>query len=251
MNILLTNDDGIDAYGLRVLALELSRIGRVSLAAPEKNHSGAAHGMTVTQPLRATPEDYAGIAGPAWAISGTPVDCVKLAIDQLLPERPDIVISGINNSPNLGTDIVYSGTVAAALEGWLHQLPALAVSVANEFRHTDEGNYELAARIAADFAEKLVSGEIPRTLLNINVPGNVPQDVRGIKYAGMGWRWYTGAYEKRTDPNGHDYFWLTGKPYDTPTDGTTDVEVIAEGYVSVTPLFSDLTDRELLRRLRG
>ena len=251
MNILLTNDDGIDAYGLRVLAQELSRIGRVSLAAPEKNHSGAAHGMTVTEPLRVISKEYPTITGPAWAITGTPVDCVKLAIDQLLPSIPDIVISGINNGPNLGTDIVYSGTVAAALEGWLHQLPALAVSVANEWRHTDIGNYELAARITADYAQKLVAGEIPRTLLNINVPGNVPEDVKGVKYAGQGWRWYTGAYEKRTDPNGRDYYWLTGKPYDTPTDGTTDVEVIAEGYVSVTPLFSDLTDRELLKRLRG
>ena len=251
MNILLTNDDGIDAYGLRVLAQELSRIGRVSLAAPEKNHSGAAHGMTVTEPLRVIPKEYPAITGPAWAITGTPVDCVKLAIDQLLPERPDIVISGINNGPNLGTDIVYSGTVAAALEGWLHQLPAIAVSVSNEWRHTDIGNYELAAHIAADYAQRLVTGDLPRTLLNINVPGNVPEDVKGIKYAGQGWRWYTGAYEKRTDPNGRDYYWLTGKPYDIPTDGTTDVEVIAEGYVSVTPLFSDLTDRELLQRLRG
>lgn len=251
MKILLTNDDGIEAYGLRVLAEELSRIGEVSLSAPEKNNSGAGHGMTVTEPLRAVRRDYAGISGPAWAINGTPVDCVKLAIDQLLPKKPDIVISGINNGPNLGTDIIYSGTVAAALEGWLHQLPALAVSVANEHRHTDIGNYQLAARVAADYAQKLIAGEIPRTLLNINVPGTVPEDVKGIKYAGMGWRWYTGAYEKRTDPNGHDYYWLTGKPYDTPRDGTTDVEVIAEGYTSVTPLFSDLTDRELLRQLRG
>lgn len=251
MNILLTNDDGIDAYGLRVLAEELSRIGCVSLAAPEKNHSGAGHGMTVGTPLRALSRNYAGIAGPAWAISGTPVDCVKLAIDQLLPERPDIVVSGINNGPNLGTDIIYSGTVAAALEGWLHQLPAIAVSVANVYRHSDEGNYLPAARIAADLAQKLVQGDIPRTLLNVNVPGSRPQDVKGLKYAAMGWRWYTGAYEKRTDPYGQDYYWLTGRPYDRPTDGTTDVEVIAEGYASVTPLFSDLTDRELLARLRA
>ncbi|MBR5430730.1 MAG: 5'/3'-nucleotidase SurE [Firmicutes bacterium] len=251
MKILLTNDDGIDSYGLRVLAEELSRIGEVSLAAPVNNNSGAGHGMTVTEPLRAYPRRYAAITGPAWAVAGTPVDCVKLAIDQLLPEKPDIVISGINNGPNLGTDIIYSGTVAAALEGWLHQLPALAVSVANEHRHTDDGNYLPAARIAADYAGRLCSGQLPRTLLNINVPGAVPEDIRGIKYAGMGWRWYTGAYEKRTDPSGHDYYWLTGQPYDTPRDGTTDVEVIAKGFVSVTPLFSDLTDRELLRQLRG
>ena len=251
MKILLTNDDGIGSYGLRILAQELSRVGQIALVAPDKNHSGASHGMTVDQPLRARPWEYPHITGPAWAISGTPVDCVKLAIDQLLEERPDIVISGINNGANLGTDIIYSGTVAAALEGWLHQLPAIAVSVANEHRHTDEGNYQLAAEIAADFAQKLVGGELPRTVLNINVPGAVPEDVRGIRYAGMGWRWYTGAYEKRTDPNGQDYFWLTGQPYDTPLDGTTDVEVIAEGYASVTPLFSDLTDRELLQKLRG
>ena len=250
MNILLTNDDGIAAYGLKVLAEELSRIGRVYLVAPEKNHSGAAHSMTVLHPLRAIPQDYPGLSGRAWAVTGTPVDCVKLAIDQMLPVKPDIVISGINNSPNLGTDIVYSGTVAGALEGWLHQLPAVAVSISNDYRHTDQGNYQLAASIASEYAQKLVQGELPRTLLNINVPGYAPEDVKGVKYAAMGWRWYTAAYEKRVDPNGRDYYWLTGKPYDRPTDGTTDVEVIAEGYASVTPLFADLTDRELLRKLR-
>ena len=230
----------------------MCKLGQVWLAAPAQNNSGAGHGLTVSTPLRAREADYAGLpAGQAWAVEGTPVDCVKLGIDQLLPQRPDIVVSGINNGPNLGTDVIYSGTVAAALEGWFHGIPAIALSVANSLRHSDLGNYRLAAQTAANYVKRLINGELPRTLLNINVPGDVPEEVKGERFAALGWRWYTDAYEKRLDPYGGVYYWLTGKPYDRPTDGTTDVEVISQGYTAITPLFSDMTDRELLRQLRG
>ena len=205
MIILVTNDDGINAKGIHILAETLSKIATVYVAAPENNHSGAGHGLTVTVPLRANEVNFEGLSGKAWAINGTPADCVKLAMEHLLPERPDVVVSGINDGPNLGTDVLYSGTVAGAMEGHLHGLPAIAVSVSLRKR-AQEANFQLAADVAGEFAAKFVAGELPCTMLNINVPGLVPEDVNGLKYTYQGWRWYNEAYDRRIDPHGRQYF---------------------------------------------
>lgn len=250
MNILLTNDDGINAYGLRVLAEVFSELGAVRIVAPAHNQSGTSHGLTVTIPLRAREVDYPVAGVQAWAVEGTPADCVKLALEQLVPAKPDIVVAGINNGPNLGTDILYSGTVAGAAEGLFHGLPAIAVSVANSRRHSDQGNYYPAARCAAKYARLLTAGQISRTLLNINAPGDIPEDIRGEKLTSMGWRWYNAAYDKRVDPQGRAYYWLQGDVVDAPADGNTDVEVCAEGFTSITPLQFNLTDYQLLQSLR-
>lgn len=250
MNILITNDDGIRSHGIQTLAEALRELGDVYIAAPAENQSAAGHGLTVTVPLRAREFDFPA-ARAAWAVSGTPADCVKLSLEQLVPVQPDIVVSGINNGSNLGTDIIYSGTVAAAMEGFFHGLPAIAVSISSSWRHSDIGNYRIAAETARDYCQKLVSGALPRTLLNINVPGDKPEDIRGLKYTSMGWRWYTAAYEKRVDPQGRTYFWLSGQVVNGKADGNTDVEVCGAGYISVTPLSYNMTDHALLAQLRG
>ena len=248
MKILITNDDGIHAYGIQILAKGLRGLGEVYVAAPQSNQSGAGHGLTVTIPLRAKEVELPG-ASQAWAINGTPADCVKLALEHLVPEMPDVVVSGINNGSNLGTDIIYSGTVAGAMEGFFHGLPAIAISVASSRPHTEVGNYETAAAVAADFCRRFHQGELPRTLLNINVPGDRPEDIRGLRYTRMGWRWYTSAYEKRVDPRGGTYYWLCGDVVNGKSDGNTDVEVCLSGYTSVTPLDYDMTDQVLLAKL--
>lgn len=248
MKILITNDDGIAGYGISVLTQTFARAGAVYVAAPAQNQSGVGHGLTVTVPLRAKPYDMPG-ATEAWAINGTPADCIKLSLEQLLPVRPDIVVSGINNGPNLATDVIYSGTVAGALEGFFHGLPAIAVSVMNRIRHSDFGNYQLAAEIALEYSQKIINGDLPRTVLNINVPGDTPEEVKGVRFAALGWRWYDNAYEKRIDPQGKPYYWLQGQIVDRAADGKTDVEICGKGYAVVTPLHFDLTDYSLLDRL--
>lgn len=253
MNILVTNDDGIRSYGIQVLAQELSKIGTVYVSAPSLNQSGSGHGLTVVTPLRAHKFDFPGIQGKAWSVDGTPADCVKLSIEKLMPVQPDVVVSGINNGSNLGTDVIYSGTVAAAMEGFFHGLPSVAISAARDKSvHGEEsGNYLYGARLAAEYCQKLVNDEIPRTLLNINIPGCQPEDVRGVKMCAMGWRWYTTAYDKRVDPAGGTYYWLQGEPVDELNGGNTDVEAIAAGYASVTPLDYNMTNYDILNRFKS
>ena len=251
MNILVTNDDGINAPGLHILVKELAKLGNVYVSAPLYNKSGAGHSLTVSAPLRANKYDMPE-AIAAWAVEGTPADCVKLGAEQLISASLDIIVSGINNGANLGTDVIYSGTVAGAMEGYFHGVPAIAVSVSNAKRHDNtNGNYQLAAEITREYADKLVNGGWPRTLLNINVPGSEPSDVKGVKLTSMGWRWYDIAYDHRVDPSGRDYYWIQGNPMDKAKDGNTDVEAVAEGYASVNPLDYDMTNYPLLEQLRA
>lgn len=249
MRILVTNDDGVHAHGITVLAQRLSEIAEVCVVAPLHNHSGAGHGLTITTPLRAHELSLANENISCWAVEGTPADCVKLGMEKLVPVRPDIIVSGINDGPNLGTDVIYSGTVAAAMEGYFHGCPAIAVSVSSSKRHSQIGNYDLAADVVADYCAKLSSGEIPRTLLNINVPGDHPADVKGVRNVPLGWRWYDEAYNKRIDPSGRPYYWIQGSVVDGQKDGSTDVEVCAAGYITVTPLDYDMTNYQLLTQL--
>ncbi|MDK2926299.1 MAG: 5/3-nucleotidase, partial [Bacillota bacterium] len=176
MFVLLTNDDGIEAPGLLALAREFHSRHELAIVAPDRERSATAHAITVDRPLRAKKIEHA--LGPAWAVSGTPGDCVKLALTTLLPRRPDVVISGINRGPNLGTDIFYSGTVAAALEGVFFGLPAIAVSLAT---HAATADYSLAARVASAVAQHLTDKPtLSQALLNINVPALPDKEIRGI-----------------------------------------------------------------------
>lgn len=245
MKILLTNDDGIEAFGLHMLAEQLAEIAEIYVAAPEEEQSGAGHGITVRRPLYARAADMP-YAKKAWAVSGLPADCVKLAMEELLDQRPDMIVSGVNPGGNMGIDVLYSGTVSAAMEGFLYGLPAIAVSTTKR-----QGNVLAAAEFAREVCLKWQNkGFQPRTLLNINVPGRGRTDILGYRYTNMGWRWYEDVFTKEADERGCDYYWMGGHPTDYPADGNTDVEACAAGYISITPLNFDLTNYRVLEQLK-
>lgn len=249
MHILVSNDDGIYADGLTALYLALKEIGEVTVVAPEKEQSGTGHGITVHFPLRPRKVVLAD-GDTGWAVDGTPADCVKLAVEALLEKPPDLVVSGINFGPNLGTDVLYSGTVSAAIEGLINEIPAVAVSLATYH------NPDFAA--AGEFARKLVSSLVqdglPKgTLLNVNVPRGKP---KGVRITCLGNRRYVNIFHKRTDPRGRDYYWMAGEPQDmTPHqengDLETDVEAIRANFISITPLHFDLTDYKAMTALNN
>jgi 5'-nucleotidase len=244
MKILLSNDDGIEAQGLQILGQALSEIAEVYVAAPMEEQSGAGHGITVRRPLYAR-RLALPFAAKAWAVGGLPADCVKLALEELLPVKPDMVVSGINAGANLGNDIIYSGTVAAAMEGFLYGLPALAVSVAES-----PGNIAYAAEFTRErIISWFIKGFVPHALLNINVPGSHKGDIRGWRYSSMGWLWYEDVFSRRQDEKGRPYFWMGGRPVKSANHEYTDVECCAAGYISITPLSADLTDYAVLEQL--
>lgn len=249
MRVLLTNDDGVHAQGIRSLRNALSEIATVEVIAPDRERSGAGHAITVDTPLRVTRTVMAGDTALAWAVSGTPSDCVKLGLDTILPWQPDFIISGINHGPNLGTDVLYSGTVSAALEGAINGIPALAVSLVS----WERGDlFEQSAMMAAHILQQIKKEWVPPgTLLNINLPEREAADFQGIKWTRLGVRRYVNVFTERVDPWGKRYFWLGGEVVDSGRVGdNTDVEVVKHGYVSVTPLHYDLTEYKLLDSLQ-
>jgi 5'-nucleotidase len=238
MRILLTNDDGINAPGLAALCQELNKIATVSVFAPTYERSATSHGITVRAPLRVQEEKMEG-AAEAWAIDGFPVDCVKLALQYMMKDEPDLVISGINHGANLGTDTLYSGTVSAALEGYICGFPSIAVSLID-----GKSNLEKACQFITEFCLWWQKENFkPCCTFNINVP---PGEIKGCKYAQLGVRTYHNVFEERIDPRGGRYFWLSGQPEDKGCGGRSDVEIVADGCISITPLGPDLTDYKIL-----
>lgn len=238
MKFLLSNDDGIHSEGLTALEDALQPAGDVFTVAPDRGQSSMSHALTLHRPLRVSQ------LGPRrMAVDGTPVDCVKLALSGLLPVRPDLVISGINKGPNLGDDIIYSGTVSAAIEGALLGLPAVAVSLVT-FKE-----FDFCA--AADFTAHLVSiirsgGIPPKTLLNVNVPALPKGELKGWRLTRMGKRHYSETIVERVDPRGGKYYWIGGDDLGFAQEAGTDCVTVHQGFVSVTPLQVDLTDYKLL-----
>jgi len=248
MRILVTNDDGIRAGGLVSLVEALSDDAEVLVVAPDRERSATGHGITVHHPLRVeeTRVGRAGIQG--WAVEGTPADCVKLAIDYLMPDPPDIVVSGINRGPNLGTDVLYSGTVSAALEGIIHDIPSLAVSLTTY----SDPDYSHAALVARGLVHTISRGEFPPdVLINVNVPALPPDLIQGYRIARLGTRRWQNVFEKRRDPRGRLYFWLAGDVVDVPGEAGTDVEAIREGLISITPIHFDLTNYSIMKDVGG
>lgn len=242
-NVLLTNDDGFRATGLKRLREALARIGDVMIVAPEREQSAASHALTLTSPLRINWVDENTIS-----VDGTPTDCVLLAMRGLLGRRPDLLISGINHGPNLGDDVTYSGTVAAAFEGTLLGLPSIALSVCS----WQDCNFDAAAQFATRIADEVLRHGLPEaTLLNVNVPSMPAVDIKGVKVTRLGKRLYRDAIVRKTDPRGRDYYWIGGKePIWVPGE-ETDFEAIEQGMISVTPLKIDLTDYGSLDLLRS
>lgn len=241
MRILLANDDGFHAPGLWPLFEALQALGDVWVCAPEREQSAQSHALTMHKPLRARqrkPQCY--------AISGTPADCVYLGLHGLLPHRPDLIVSGVNRGANLGNDVLYSGTVAAAMEGALHGIPAIAVSLHFDWTQEVETlHFDEAARVGAEVARRVVQHGLPRRrLLNVNVPNR--SQVLGIRPAQLGERTYEVLADGRTDPRGRPYWWIGGAPTGFAGGEDADGAVCDQGYATVTPLSADLTDRAQL-----
>lgn len=252
MHILVSNDDGIDAKGLQALVAELANIARVTVVAPDGERSAQSQALTINQPLMVY-EQNLGIAGlRAYRVGGTPADCVKLALGEIVQDdTPDLIVSGINHGPNLGTDILYSGTVGAAIEGLIYDIPAVAVSLVTWGGF--EWDFSIAARYAAKIAPQMVADYQTTKrarLININVP-NIPEGkLRGVAVTTMGVLRYENVFNKRTDPRGRVYYWMGGDITDDPSHPASDVEAVRAGKISITPLMVDLTDGSMLETLR-
>lgn len=265
MNLLVSNDDGVFALGIRTLANTLAAAGHsVTVVCPDRERSATGHGLTLHKPIRADRVD--GIfhtAVKAWACSGTPSDCVKLALGALLDSPPDFVLSGINHGSNLGTDILYSGTVSAAMEGMIEGIPSIAFSLTS-FSSQD---FQPAADFAVSLLKQLGHQPLPKPmLLNVNVPAIAADQIQGVKVTRQGIRRYFDLFEKRIDPRGKTYYWLAGELLEE-ADGddldchsresrsqpqsaqnasiyevvSTDVQAIRENYITITPLQYNLT----------
>lgn len=241
MHILVTNDDGITAPGLLALTTALRALGTVSVVAPDHNWSASGHVKTLHRPLRAKPACLAD-GTPALACDGSPADCVALPLLGLLEEPVNLVVSGINPNANLGYDVTYSGTVTAAMEAVIWNLPGIAVSLDAPEYHQGPLDYTTAAGVAADVARQVIARGLPeRTLLNVNVPYLPREELKGFRITRQGLRVYRDQLVKREDPRGRPYYWIGG---DAPTgipEEDTDVGVLREGYVSINPLTLDLT----------
>ena len=248
--ILVANDDGIDAAGIAALAAALDGLGTVAVVAPFEEQSAVGHAITVRDPMRVHVWAFDGPRGPVWAraVTGTPADCVKIAVQKLLPRRPDLVVSGINHGPNTAVNVLYSGTVSAATEAAILGIPSMAVSHA-AWRPAD---FEPAGRVAADLAARVLADGLPdNVLLNVNVP-NLPHDeiagVRATRQARARWE---EEFEERRDPMDRPYYWLGGRFVDLDGGADTDLAALADGYVSVTPLHLDLTAYDHLDAVRA
>ena len=247
MLILLTNDDGITAPGLVAMYRELVKLGEVQVVAPETVQSASGHGITVSAPLLtsrvAVENAFTGIA-----VDGRPADCVKLAISQLLPRVPDLCISGINSGANVGINVIYSGTVAAAIEAAFLGVPAIAQSL--YLRREYETNYARAAVWARESIERILEAGLGKgEVASVNLPALPPdRQPRGMRVTRQCARAWTDTYERRQDPRGRDYFWNTSVFTLGATEEDTDVAALRDEYITITPLQFDLTEYRLLKR---
>ncbi|HYK98753.1 MAG TPA: 5'/3'-nucleotidase SurE [Candidatus Acidoferrales bacterium] len=245
-HILVTNDDGIDADALLPLADALGTIGDVDIIVPEDNWSGASHSITLRRPLRVRPTKLRS-GHPAFMSDGSPTDCVRLAALGFLPQRPDLVVAGINRGANLGDDITYSGTVAAAMEGLISGIPSIAISIDAFGASIDYGpSASFAALLARNILDR---GFAPDSLLNVNMPA-LPRDaIQGVEVTRLGKRTYRDKLIERLDPFGNPYYWLGGPAVRGEAEPGTDIAAILAGKISVTPISLDLTNHTLLEEL--
>ena len=239
--ILVSSDDGIRATGLEALEGALAPLGELWVVAPDREQSAASHSLTLHRPLR-----IEELGRRRYAVDGTPTDCVNLAINSILPTRPDLVVSGINHGGNLGDDITYSGTVSAAMEGTLLSVPSIAVSLMSG----NGADFEVAAGFAGRLAQAvLAQGLPPDTLLNVNIPPLPAAAVRGYTITRQGKRRYADTIIENVDPRGKKYYWIGGDGMGfVPAEGT-DFTAVEGGYVSVTPLHLDLTNHASIAKV--
>jgi 5'-nucleotidase len=247
MRLLLTNDDGVYAKGIEALYEQLRHEHEVLVVAPETEQSAVGHAITLMDPLRVKPVNRNG-AFFGYAVNGTPADCVKLAIKELMEAPAELVVSGINLGANVGINVIYSGTVSAATEGTILGIPAIAVSV-NSIRTPDFDPVSLFVR--ALVGEVATKGLPPRTLLNVNVPALPAAEIKGVRITRQGVTRFVERFDRRVDPRDAVYYWQCGSTPLFEEDGDTDGCALAEGYISITPIHYDLTNYAFLDALRG
>ncbi len=243
MIVLVCNDDGIRAAGVQALATALSDLGEVWVVAPDREQSAVSHALSLHRPLRAD-----CIAERQYAVDGTPTDCVILAVSKILPEKPALLVSGINHGGNMGEDVTYSGTVSAAIEGTLLGIPSIAVSLVTR----GAADFGPAARFANRLARSVLDqGMAPDTLLNVNVPAIAVAEMRGFAVTRQGKRRYGDAIVENVDPRGRKYYWIGGDDLGYLQAEGSDCTAVEAGYISVTPLHMDLTNYESIPRVGG
>lgn len=239
MRILVCNDDGINSRGLITLAAELAKIGEVTVVAPDTERSAASNSLTLSQPLRVIESIMPESGCKGYAVSGTPTDCAKFALVNLLPEKPDLLVSGINRGPNMCVDVFYSGTVAAAFEGAIKGVLSMAVSLDS---FNGDADFSHAAKWAVTCAKTLSEAVLPANIVyNINVPDLPFEQIKGVKITRTGVVDYQEIYEKRLDPNGRAYYWIRGNPIIVDRSENCDIVAVKDGYLSITPLKTDLS----------
>ncbi len=244
MNILISNDDGILARGLSLLGEAAGDLGRVTVVAPDREQSATSHSLTLHRPIRATRR-----ADGAYQVDGTPTDCVLLALDALMPEKPDFVFSGVNHGPNMGEDVLYSGTVAAAMEGLAAGIPSVAISYGSfDLEHLESHRAGLTRLLGGIVAIE----SFPRdTLLNVNLPPIPGEQVKGVRVTHLGSRVFHEEVARMKDPWGRDIYWIGGGHVTWSGGADSDFRAMGEGFISVTPLHVDMTNYDLLEAARG
>lgn len=244
--ILVTNDDGIAAPGIRNLIEAVKDLGQVIVVAPDSPQSGMGHAITIGHPLRLYKADIFGDI-PAWQCSGTPVDCVKLARDKILHRKPDICVSGINHGSNCSINIIYSGTMSAAMEAAIEGIPSVG------FSHLDynyDADFTVSRQVAHTITKRMLQQQMPEhTLLNVNIPIVSPDGFKGIKLCRQAYAKWEEQFDHRVDPRGKDYYWMVGKFKNMDEGPDTDVKALEDGYASVVPVKFDLTDMKMRAEL--
>lgn len=231
--ILVTNDDGVYAPGIRALNDAVRDLGKAMIVAPERDNSAVSHSLTMNRPLRVRQ-----LEEDVFTLDGTPTDCVTIGMNKVLPEKPALIVSGINPGPNLGDDISYSGTVSAAIEGTMYGIPSLAFSLAGE----SPFDFETAAGVAWKMASMALQFGLPeKTLLNINIPQRKPGDILGVRFTAQGRRIYKNAIQETFDPWGRKHYWIGGGTVHWSGGEDTDQQAVDKGYISVTPIQLDFT----------
>ena len=246
MRLLLTNDDGINAKGIYALAKELEKDHEVIIVAPDKERSACGHSITLTRPLVVTKTKLVGLKSKAFSVDGTPADCVKIAINKLIDSKIDMVVSGINKGLNLGTDVLYSGTVSAAIEATIYKIPAMAVSMEIQQNIESDGIYEIAAKYASEILLKAKENNLGNDIvLNVNIPMLKENEIKGIKVCKIGSRLYNNTYIESIGENNETQYKIKGVVKDIHEENS-DTIYFKEGYVTVTPLHYDLTNFKIL-----
>lgn len=247
MTILVSNDDGIYAPGIYALYQAIRDLGDVHVVAPHAEQSAVGHAISLSNPIKCKPVERDGHFF-GYAVGGTPADCVKLAVYALLPKKPDLVVSGINLGPNAGISVIYSGTVSAATEGTIIGIPSMAISLAT----FTNPHWDTAARVARELVPRLIErGLPPETLLNVNVPNLPYEQIKGYRVTRMGRSRFVEIFHRRTDPRNNVYFWMDGDMERLDDSPDTDLRALEEGYVSLTPIWFDLTHTAVLDEFRS